>query len=309
MSSHTPSPRILVLLATFNGAKWIEEQIDSILRQKDVNVHVVVGDDASTDNTLDVLACYSAERLTILKRKTSGGSASQNFFGLIRQVDSSGYDFVAFSDQDDIWDKNKLARACQALQGSDCSGYASATTARWTDGTHKLLKQNPTVTESDYLFEGAGQGCTYVLTVGFYAKARRFITEREALTRELHYHDWTLYAIARAWRLQWTFDAESTVQYRQHLSNDTGAKLSVNGIVNRLRRLANGWYGGQVAHMQRLAAAANPTDRIIDEWGRALSTHPSLGRRFRVAYFCIRGGRRKMSDNAVLICSALLGWI
>jgi rhamnosyltransferase len=309
MTSNTPSPRILVLLATFNGEKWIEEQMDSILRQKDVNVHVVVGDDASTDNTLKVLACYGAERLTIVKRESSGGSASQNFFGLIRDIDASEFDFVAFSDQDDIWNPNKLSRACQALQDGDCSGYASATTAFWTDGTQKLLKQNPTVTESDYLFEGAGQGCTYVLTVGFYSRARRFISDLQAQTRALHYHDWALYALARAWRLQWAFDPESTIQYRQHLSNDTGAKLSVGGMFSRLRRLANGWYGSQIAHIQRFAAAANPSDPIIHDWGRALSTHRSLERRFRVAHFCVRGGRRKVSDNAVLICSALLGWI
>lgn len=309
MTSNTPSPRILVLLAAFNGETWIKEQLDSIFRQKDVNVHVVVGDDASTDDTLKALACYGRECLTIMRRGTSGGSASQNFFGLIRSIDASEFDFVALSDQDDIWDENRLRRACQLLREGDCSGYASATTAFWTDGTRKVLKQDSIATQSDYLFEGAGQGCTYVLTVAFYSRARRFLTAQQLLTRQLHYHDWALYALARAWHLHWAFDPESTIQYRQHTSNDTGAKWSVGGISNRLRRLANGWYGDQIARIQRLAAAANPSDPIIANWERVLSMQRGFERRFRVAHFCIQGGRRKISDNTILIGAALLGWV
>jgi hypothetical protein len=109
--------------------------------------------------------------------------------------------------------------------------------------------------------------------------------------------------------LHWAFDAHSTIDYRQHPHNDTGAKLSLGGASRRLRRIANGWYRGQISAIHALAAAANPSDPVIGRWGALVRTRPGLKRRLDIARFCIRGGRRKMSDNVVLIGSALMGWI
>jgi rhamnosyltransferase len=309
MDIHTTTPRILVLLAAFNGRKWIEEQINSVLRQRGVQVHLVVGDDASTDNTRELLESYREDRLTIVAHAQRSGSAAQNFFELIRAVDSKEFNFVAFSDQDDIWHENKLSNASRVLQSRGCDLYSSATTAFWADGTSRSLTQNPVVTESDHFFEGAGQGCTYVLTTHFYSRVREFIQERKILTNDLHYHDWALYALARSWQLRWAFDADSAIDYRQHDRNDTGARLSLDGVIRRLNRVASGWYGKQIVGVYRLVAEVNPTDPLITEWGQALPSHRSLSRRFRIARFCIRGGRRKVNDNLMLIGAALLGWI
>ena len=309
MSHQSTAPRVLVLLAAFNGAPWIEEQLDSILAQEDVDVHVVVGDDASTDGTRELVLKYAASRITLMTRVRSTGSAGQNFFAMIRDVDATGFDFVAFSDQDDVWRGTKLSRAVRLLHYKGHIGYASNTTAVWPNGKERTLRQSPAITRSDFLFEGAGQGCTYVLARAFYDRARLFLLEHQTLTAHCHYHDWPLYALARVWDLAWAFDSESTIRYRQHHQNDTGAKLSLGGMLRRVTGLANGWYSRQLASVYRLAEAADPAHPVIAEWGSLLLGRASLKRRLQIARFCVKGGRRKPSDKMVLIAAALIGWI
>src|ERR1700676_4709683 len=110
-------PNCAVLMATFNGERWLPEQLDSIRNQQQVHVRVVVSDDQSTDCTMEVLDEHSALLpLTILPaQKDRFGSANRNFLRLIRDADIDEAWYVALADQDDIWHPNKLARAVDRL--------------------------------------------------------------------------------------------------------------------------------------------------------------------------------------------------
>lgn len=304
------SPRVLVLLAAHNGSKWIRPQLESILAQERVQVHVAVRDDGSTDETLQVLAPFQADRrVTLTSAPSGGGSAAQNFFSLIDENSSEGFEFVAFSDQDDVWIPDKLARSSARLAENGCSGYSSATTATWPDGRTRALRQNAATREADFLFEGAGQGCTFVLTAQFYARARAFLADHPKLRADLHYHDWAVYALARTWGLRWFFDRTSTVAYRQHDENDTGARGTKAALRKRLVLIRDGWYRKQLAAIADLCSAASPSNRIVRDW-RALLLAPAHGhRRLRIATFCLRSGRRRSTDNLVLAIAAIAGWI
>jgi rhamnosyltransferase len=85
-------PRVLVLLAAFNGQNWIEAQLDSILSQQGVCVSIVVADDASTDETRRLITNYATDCLTLVTRRDPTGSAAQNFFAMIREVGADGFD-------------------------------------------------------------------------------------------------------------------------------------------------------------------------------------------------------------------------
>ncbi|EQD36718.1 glycosyl transferase family protein, partial [mine drainage metagenome] len=105
------------MLATFNGALWIREQLDSILAQRDVTPYVVIRDDGSIDDTLKQIAQFSHDsRVHLLANVSPTHSAAQNFFALIKNTPASGFDLVAFSDQDDIWNPDKLIRAFRCLK-------------------------------------------------------------------------------------------------------------------------------------------------------------------------------------------------
>lgn len=104
---------VLVLMSTYNGEAYLTEQVESILKQADVNVKLLVRDDGSTDNTLRILNKYAAEeKLDYITGKNINWMHS--FWTLVNMA--HGADYYAFADQDDIWFPDKLARAVSVLE-------------------------------------------------------------------------------------------------------------------------------------------------------------------------------------------------
>src|SRR5665213_3252287 len=118
MSNFTSSvpPRIAVLLGTFNGARFLDEQLESLAAQDVANVDIYASDDGSTDSTLAILERWSTGVFEI-----SGGPRkgfSENFRSLVLSAgERADADFIAFCDQDDIWDTDKFTAAMAALSG------------------------------------------------------------------------------------------------------------------------------------------------------------------------------------------------
>jgi rhamnosyltransferase len=303
-------PKVLVLMAAYNGSKWIVEQIETILGQVSVDVDLLISDDGSTDGTLDQLERYANDpRVRTLSPASPSGSAAQNFLWLIRNTSAENYAFVALSDQDDIWHENKLFRACSALNHRNAAGYSCAVTAFWADGREATLRQADRVTKSDFMLEGIGQGCTFVVARDHYRRLRAFFCQNSTEAAHLHYHDWAIYAISRSWKVRWIFDQEPMMNYRQHSRNDTGARVTFRGIIMRLRLIKDGWYTRQLREIAQLCSAADPSDATIAEWNAILGLPPGLIRRYRIAVFCLMGGRRRRIDNLVLLFAAMVGWI
>src|SRR5437879_6171547 len=89
-------PRVLVLLAAYNGAQWIREQLESILRQEGVDTRITVRDDGSTDGTPAEVGHFAGDdRVRMSCATVPSGSAAQNFFALMRENAAEDFDFVA----------------------------------------------------------------------------------------------------------------------------------------------------------------------------------------------------------------------
>ena len=308
-----PRPRFLVLMAARNGATWIRAQIDSVLAQSGVDVVVLVRDDASEDSTREIVADLSRtdDRVRLHPDHAPKRSASANFFELIRVADGEDFDYVAFCDQDDEWLPHKLARAASQLRSSGRAGYSAAVRAQWQDGRSKVLSQSSAVRGADHLFEGAGQGCTFVMGPALFSTVRATLERRHALKAGLHYHDWTVYAIARSTGHEWFFDPEPTMLYRQHSLNDTGARNSGAGIARRIALIRSGWYRQQVAAIVDLATALQPGDELASTWARltAGAARTSPVSRLRRCAFVLRHGRRKALDRAILAAAVIFGYL
>lgn len=305
------TPRVLVLIACRNGAAWIGQQLESILNQDDVDLRIVVRDDGSSDDTVAEIARFNTDgRMRLCTGRDRASSAAQNFLTLIRDNPADGFDFIAFADQDDIWFRNKLARACRLLTGSTLAcGYSSATIAAWADGRTRPLKHSTRSTAADFLFEGAGQGCTYVLRADFYDRLRTFLIGHRQLTARIHYHDWMIYALARSWGGFWLFDPSPSMCYRQHDHNDTGARWTRAGLLMRFDRIRRGWYRDQLTAIASICAAAAPGHAMVKKWMGLFLAQSDWQRRVRVALFCLRGARRRRSDNLIIAAAALAGWV
>lgn len=112
LSSNIPS--IAVLMATYNGALYLNEQIDSILNQTLPPTTIIVSDDGSDDGTITILERYAAvEKIKFIKNDTRRGVVG-NFINCLHQL-PAGY-YFALSDQDDIWHPGKLEESFHALQ-------------------------------------------------------------------------------------------------------------------------------------------------------------------------------------------------
>lgn len=107
---------ISVCMATYNGEKYLREQVDSILVQLGENDELVVSDDGSTDSTIDILKSYNDPRIKIFIN-TGRHGVNSNFENALRHADG---DYIFLSDQDDVWHDDKVRICVSALNDNDC---------------------------------------------------------------------------------------------------------------------------------------------------------------------------------------------
>ena len=107
---------ISVCIATYNGERFIQEQIDSILRQLSSDDEIIVSDDGSTDGTISIINSIDDKRIRVIEgpRKQSPTS---NFECALK---ASKGDYIFMSDQDDVWKPNKVKICMEWLQRYDC---------------------------------------------------------------------------------------------------------------------------------------------------------------------------------------------
>jgi hypothetical protein len=236
---------IEVLLATYNGAAFLREQIDSVLAQDGVTVRILARDDGSSDGTQAILDEYAAahpDRFTVLRDAESTGSAKGNFLRLLR---ASTAPYVAFCDQDDVWLPLKLRLSLDAMHAlAEQNGSATPllvyTDLRVVDAELQPISQSLWVTNrlhnattpklSKLLSENVVTGCTALMN--------RVLADRMLSmpgTAEMHDH-WVALVAAGTGSLAAV--PEPTVLYRQHGGNVVGAMQDASqGLAQRYERL------------------------------------------------------------------------
>ena len=107
--------KILVLMATYNGEKFLQEQLDSLYGQEDVEVDILVRDDGSTDSTQKILEDNSQNH-RLKWYQGDHKNVQKGFFELMKIGAEKNYNFFAFCDQDDVWDKDKLIIALNSIK-------------------------------------------------------------------------------------------------------------------------------------------------------------------------------------------------
>ncbi|PHN21776.1 glycosyltransferase [Pseudomonas sp. ICMP 460] len=261
VSAAPSKPRVAVLMAAYNGTQWLQEQVDSILGQQGVDVTLFVSVDISSDNTEQwVTALSEADaRVVPLPYGLKFGGAAKNFFRLIRDVDFSGYDYISFADQDDIWVADKLVSAHQALSNTRVSAYSGNVTAFWPDGRQVILNKAQAQQKYDFIFEAAGPGCSYVLKVAEASAFKQFLVDNWSAANNVSLHDWLMYAWFRAQGLAWFIDPCPKILYRQHANNQVGANEGVKALMARLSLMRSGWYRAEIAKITQLLSADLPT--------------------------------------------------
>lgn len=116
------SKKVAVMVSTYNGEKYIAEQLDSIINQTYKNIDIYVRDDKSSDGTFNILKKYASAGSIILLESKKNLGYPEAFYEIMRNVGE--YDYYSFSDQDDIWYEDKIERAVSILSNSDSTKSA-----------------------------------------------------------------------------------------------------------------------------------------------------------------------------------------
>ena len=286
-------PSCAILLAAYNGERWIEEQIYSILSQVGVHVRVFVSVDFSTDATLDICEqiANSDSRVSLLPYGQRFGGAGPNFYRLISDVEPNKFDMFAFSDQDDIWYETKLQTAWEHISERSFDVFSSDVLAFWEDGRQELIKKSYPQVEFDYFFEAAGPGCTYVLSAAVYKSVRSFISKDVRDCQQVELHDWLVYAYCRYHGYKWIIYDQPTMLYRQHEGNQVGTNNNLQAYLKRFKKFKNHWYRDEV---RKIFFA------VTDEPFEAFFNNQS-------PFFLINKLRRRTRDRVAFLFGYLLG--
>jgi rhamnosyltransferase len=288
------SPSVAVLLAAYNGMEWIEEQVSSILSQKSISIEIFISVDLSNDKTHEWCQGLAEKNshVKILPYGEKFGGAAKNFFRLIRDVDFSCFDYVALSDQDDIWDGSKLHHAIRTIEQDSLDGYSSDVIAFWSNGREKLVKKSFPQKKFDYFFEAAGPGCTYVLKQQPTQKFKKFLIKNWENINCIESHDWLIYAFFRSRGMSWCIDSEPLMLYRQHESNQVGSNFGFLAYLKRIKMVKSGWYRSEVRKISEIISI-NDDAFNLDIW-------------FLIKNFYQL--RRQNRDTFILLLMILLGF-
>lgn len=224
--------KIAVLLASYNGEDYIEEQILSVLNQTDNNWHLVIRDDGSTDKTLQIekrIAKKYPEFITVLENKTNIHGPKSNFLELTRYALKEKYEYIMFCDQDDFWKKDKIKHTFELMCKNEINKQVPVlvhTDLEVVDEKLNTLGKsffqyralNSKVKDINHLLvQNNVTGCTMMVNRSLVLKA--FKNEN---LEKMAMHDWWFTLVASVYG-KIAFLNESTIKYRQHGGNVVGA--------------------------------------------------------------------------------------
>ena len=273
--------KIVVLISTYNGEKYLKQQIDSILNQKSSHqIDLRVRDDGSTDGTIEILQSYVEKypkSVQVYFRENIGYINS--FFELIREAE--GYDYYALSDQDDIWLEDKIETAVEACESSAYNGpllYGSSSflvndQLEIMGETQKNLKG---ITWDNLLIQNFFPGHTQVFN-----DALCKMLKAEVDCSKIYVHDfWITYMAFLHGKA--IFDNQSHTYYRQHGTNTVGfGKNTVEWIVERLKRIGhsdNKKIATQISYFYD-TCEEYMDEELKEKVGAFIHSQTSLGRR------------------------------
>ena len=219
---------VQILLATYNGEKFLKEQLDSIVNQEYKFWELLIHDDGSHDNTISIVSEYQNNhptKIKFLKDEKIFSSASKNFFHLINNR-SREVDLYCLCDQDDIWHKNKLKIIVERyntkdfekplLIHSDLSLIDDE--GKLLEKSHnKLIKyQKNLITKKSALYSNPVPGCSMAIN--------SVLADKISYSKYMVMHDWWILLSALYDNTNVTFIKLPLIKYRQHSNNVCGYK-------------------------------------------------------------------------------------
>jgi glycosyltransferase involved in cell wall biosynthesis len=305
-------PDVAILLCTYNGQKYLAEQLDSIDSQSYPNWQLWVSDDGSKDGTHEILETYQKHwppgRLSIHEGPGQGFAA--NFLSLTCKADIHA-DHYAYADQDDIWDTDKLTKAVSWLETipDDVPAlYCSRT--RLVDANNHEIGLSPLFHRPPSFANALTQNIAGGNTMVFNHAARMALSEIEDINTIVT-HDWWAYLVVTGCGGQVFYDKYPTLRYRQHEENLVGMNATLPARFKRICMLWQGrfsnWSDSNIVALSKLRNKLTSENRQTLDFftqARQMSLFPRLILLKRSGVY-----RQTLMGNLGLVLAAVLGKI
>lgn len=304
-------PRFAILLATYNGAHYLPEQLASLARQTVGHIDIWVSDDGSTDETLKMIDDWrdrwTKGTVTVVEGPRRG--FAENFRSLLCHPDVKA-DFVAFCDQDDIWDDDKLevaGRALEARPADEPALYCGRTRLLQDNGTISGL--SPVMPAVPAFRNALVQSIAGANTMVLNASAHRLLRQASR-DRPFVSHDWWSYLVVSGAGGHVHYDPQPHISYRQHAQNLVGGNSSLRAQFKRVAGLLNNrfrnWQDVNIEALRQnadLLTADNAA--LLTRFAEARAT----GNGFRIAGTIrkLRLQRQQRLSQMLLLLTALFG--
>lgn len=227
--------KVLILMSTYNGEKYLDQQIDSILNQVGVDVELLIRDDGSSDSTISIIKKYSEKDKRVKIYTGNNLESARSFFDLVKHATYA--DYYAFSDQDDVWDSKKLYNAVHALEHYNskipllyyCNMKVVDEQLNFLRMMHSARKR--TDFRYSVLVEYYAAGCTMVFNNAALELCQNNMPEGEIM------HDTWMEILCQFFG-KVIYDPRPFIKYRQHGNNVIGVAISKKQqILNSLKRI------------------------------------------------------------------------
>ena len=223
--------KIDILMATYNGEKYLVEQLDSIINQTYHNWNLLIRDDNSTDKTLEIIQNYHKKdkRIKILKDNKGNLGIVRNFEELLKNSES---EFIMFSDQDDIWVENKLDMYLKMIEKIKNKGFMIHSDAILFDKNKSNILKDTFISKKainkgleNVFFNYFVQGATILIS----KEIKNFILP---FPKEVYLHDRYIHLISELF-FERIFVNKALIYYRQHGDNQIGAKNTIRELLSK----------------------------------------------------------------------------
>lgn len=255
--------KVAVIMSTYNGKKYLNEQIDSILNQEGVKSELFIRDDGSSDGTTDILKKYEDAYPNVHVDMGQNIGFRNSFMMELRKA--IGFDYYAFSDQDDYWERKKLIAACKMIaeysqaQNTPIVYYSNLSVADENLNIYKKtkLEYRKHCLES-LVMRRSIAGCTMVFNAEMWKLICKVETSDAMLMRG---HDSFIISLCYAVGGTVICDSNAYIRYRQHGDNTSGGS---QGAVQRLKKE---W----TALVSKKGGEPAIAKSILDNWGELIS--------------------------------------
>lgn len=226
--------RVAVIVSTYNGERFLCEQMDSIINQQGVEVEIFVRDDGSTDNTISLLHKYYDKYNNIHITEGSNMGFRQSFIQEL--VSHDNFDYYAFGDQDDFWEKRKLISACEMIEAKSSEEIPTVYYSNLNICDEFLTFHRKTKLEKrkhsleSVIMRRSIAGCTMVINNAMWKLIATKRIDNRLLRRG---HDSFLVSLCYSIGGNVLCDSNAFINYRQHKDNTSG---SFYGFKQRLRK-------------------------------------------------------------------------